>query len=504
MLAIPDLNLIVAVALFILGICLFWFTRSQTSSSQASPVEAEPLVFLFESGILHHSTQSAAAYFGLRPGEHDWSDMRDMLLARFPDFPKHPGDQDTASHALTALDDTAPQTILIRSRGDLCWVTLAPKTSLLATSESPPELSELESLRRVIGTAPNPIWQEDSENALCWHNAAYAALFKEIHQTSVDTANPLFSNIDPAKPNRVMLKRSAQRAPDWYEITAVQTEGPTVFHASCINAVVAAEEAQRNFVQTLAKTFAHLSIGLAIFDRKGQLALFNPALLDLTSLSAPFLSARPTMLSFFDALRENRRMPEPKNYPSWRLEIADLIAAATDGRYRETWTLETGQTYSVTGRQHPDGATAFLIEDISAEMTLTRNFRTELEQAQIMVDATDDAMAIFSPTGVLTLCNAAFRTVWAIDPDTVFADITLRDCARIWKESCAHGADRQVIDDELTGMTSDLPKELRLRLHNGSTLHCEMMHMPTGSLLVRFHMPDGSTKAALTRKTETV
>ena len=130
-------------------------------------------------------------------------------------------------------------------------------------------------------------------------------------------------------------------------------DGVTVFHATCINAVVAAEQAQRNFVQTLAKTFAHLSIGLAIFDRNGQLALFNPALVDLTGLPAHFLSARPTMLSFFDQLRENRRMPEPKNYLNWRQEIADVIAAATDGRYQETWSLETGQTYSVKAARIP-------------------------------------------------------------------------------------------------------------------------------------------------------
>ncbi|MDQ7070109.1 MAG: hypothetical protein Q9M48_05105 [Rhodobacterales bacterium] len=52
------------------------------------------------------------------------------------------------------------------------------------------------------------------------------------------------------------------------------------------------------------------------------------------------LSIRPNLLSFFDRLRDNRMMPEPKNYSSWREQIADLVAAATDGRYFETWTLE--------------------------------------------------------------------------------------------------------------------------------------------------------------------
>ncbi|MGB3246869.1 MAG: PAS-domain containing protein [Sulfitobacter sp.] len=458
---------------------------------------------LFDKGILHHTTESAATLLGLKPGEHDWSDMRDMVLARFPDFPKQPGHGEHANLSLTALDDSGPQSILIRQRGNLTWVTLAELPQAKGPFQTHDDTEELDTLRRVTGTTPNPIWQEDADGVVRWHNAAYAALFKRVNGTTVDPRKTLFSKGGPTQSGRVILEHPSETAPDWYEITGVPAENITVFHANPINAVVAAEVAQRNFVQTLAKTFANLSIGLAIFDRKGQLALFNPALLDLTGLPAPFLSARPAMLSFFDALRENRRMPEPKNYRSWRLEIADVIAAATDGRYQETWTLETGQTYSVKGRQHPDGATAFLIEDISAEMTLTRNFRTELEQAQIMVDAAEHAMAIFSPTGVLTLCNAAFRNFWAVDPDAVFADFTLQDCARIWKESCAHNADRNRIDDELTGLTTNATNGLRLRLHDGTTLRCDVVHIPSGSLLVRFHTPHEAKRTATVRQIET-
>ena len=123
-------------------------------------------------------------------------------------------------------------------------------------------------------------------------------------------------------------------------------------YAEDVNAVVNTEIAQRNFVKTLAKTFAQLSIGLAIFDRDRQLALFNPALIDLTALLADFLSARPNVLSFFDRLRDNQMMPEPKNYNSWRHQMADRIEAAADGRYQETRLLPSGSIYRVSGRPH--------------------------------------------------------------------------------------------------------------------------------------------------------
>ena len=100
------------------------------------------------------------------------------------------------------------------------------------------------------------------------------------------------------------------------------------------DAEVRAEHSLRQFIQTLTKTFADLPIGLAIFDRERQLALFNPALVDLTSLGAEFLSARPTLFSFLDRLREARMIPEPKNYNTWRQQMAELEQAAASGLLR--------------------------------------------------------------------------------------------------------------------------------------------------------------------------
>lgn len=181
-------------------------------------------------------------------------------------------------------------------------------------------------------------------------------------------------------------------------------------HAIDINAVISAEIAQRNFVQTLAKTFAQLSTELAIFDRNIQLALLTPP------LTIEFLSARPGLMSFFDRLRDYRVMPEPKNYHSWRQKIADVIAAATDGRYEETLSLDTGQTYRVSERPHPDGAIAFLIEDISADVSLARSFRFELAIGQSMMNTFDFALAVFSSTRVLQFCNSTYRDMWKLDP----------------------------------------------------------------------------------------
>ena len=108
-----------------------------------------------------------------------------------------------------------------------------------------------------------------------------------------------------------------------------------------------------------------------MFDAKRGLSLFNPALTDLTALPVDFLSARPTLHAFIDRLREARRMPEPRDWRSWRERITALEAASTEGTYLETWNLPAGQTWRVSGRPHPDGAIALMFEDITAEISLT-------------------------------------------------------------------------------------------------------------------------------------
>lgn len=90
--------------------------------------------------------------------------------------------------------------------------------------------------------------------------------------------------------------------------------------------------------------------------------LFNLALIDLTTLPADFLSARPNLLTVFDKLRDNQIMPEPKNYATWREKLAILVAAATEGTYTEIWNLPTGATFWISGRPHSDGALAFWLK----------------------------------------------------------------------------------------------------------------------------------------------
>ena len=211
-----------------------------------------------------------------------------------------------------------------------------------------------------------------------------------------------------------------------------------------------------------------------------------PALVDLTRLPVDFLSGRPNLLSFFDHMRENRMMPEPKSYAAWREHLAEVISAARDDRYCETWNLASGLTYKITGRPHPDRAVAFLLEDISAEISLTRRFRSELELTQSVIDCFDDAVAVFSQMGVLTFCNAAYREMWKCDPDSAFAEVTIMDATRDWQRHCDPSPIWADLRDFVMTMRDRAAWDAPLTRIDGQRMTCIVEPVTAGATMVRF------------------
>ncbi|MEE9427448.1 MAG: PAS-domain containing protein [Paracoccaceae bacterium] len=354
---------------------------------------------------------------------------------------------------------------------------------------------ELETLRKTTESAPFLVWRQNPAGRITWANNTYLELAQTEANNVINPAWPpaqlfeLPNSPQPTEPNvprRLTAHIPGEAEPNWFECFETRVDGESVFTAVSADKVVKAEIALQDFIQTLTKTFAHLKIGLAIFDKQRRLALFNPALIDLTSLPASFLTGRPTLHAVLDQLRERQMIPEPKNYKSWRKQLYELEAAASNGTYEETWSLANGQTYRVTGRPHPDGAVAFLFEDISAEISLTRRFRAELKSSQAVLDSLQDAIAVFSPNGALTLSNSSYGNLWGIDPTTILGDFGIVDATRAWAVKCAPspvwGDVREFVGT--LGERAEWTADVQLR--DGRKLICRFTPISGGATLAEF------------------
>ena len=471
-----------------LGMLVMHMSRKR----DAIPTDANngAVSFLFRDCDLEHATPEGNALLATTAAETDWHALRAALAPRFPAFPNDDVLRKITNTVISATDPRDTGVVELTREDEMVRVDIREMDS--CDSHTVHTIRILQSrnatLELAAEAAPYPIWTTDPGGQVSWHNARYTELLHTVGQE--DSVEPIFDVSGLEQTRGGSVRSSIPGGKDgndtWFDITLTKKGARTVCHAVDINAVIQAEIAQRNFVQTLAKTFAQLSIGLAIFDRNGQLALFNPAMVDLTSLPVEFLSGRPELLTFFDRLRDNRVMPEPKNYRTWRHEITDLIAAASQTSYEETWTLDSGQTYRISGRPHPDGAVAFLIDDITAEILLTRNFRAELELGQSMMDNFDDALAVFSPTSVLTFCNASFRALWQMDPEASFADITIHDCQKTWQDACAPDPAFGDIRDFVLRLGERTRWETELTHLNGDRLSVLVCPIAAGATMVRF------------------
>ncbi|MEQ6202959.1 PAS-domain containing protein [Sulfitobacter sp. HNIBRBA2951] len=453
--------------------------RPQTAARDDNSADLPFIVF--RNDVLDYASDPALARFPIAIGAHSWADMHDILFEAFPGFPaKAPVSADQNLVISCALDPRRKLTVE--------WIPNGASLSFIGLTDEPnrsEKQQELDNLRQINTHVPYPIWKTDQAGEIVWQNAAYNAIGARHPHAPM----PLFDTtpMSAAKTTiRAKVGDKDVQEVEWYEVTRTPLPEGTLYSATSLDPLIRAEDAQREFVQTLAKTFAHLSVGLAVFNRDRQLALFNPALIDLSGLSVSFLSPRPTIDSFFDAMRENRRMPEPKNYKTWRQRIADLIDDAENGRFEETWTLETGQTYSVKGRPHPDGAIAFLLEDISAEISLARNFRAELELGQNLVDTFEDALAVFSQSGMLTFSNKAFDTMWKFDAGTSFADVTIHDAIQLWKEQSEANPLWQDIHDAVMTLGERETWTMPVCIKGQTPMQCKIVPIASGATVIRF------------------
>ncbi|RQP06220.1 MAG: PAS domain-containing protein [Paracoccus sp. BP8] len=460
--------------------------------------EIEPIVFLFRHQALVDATAPARALLASLPGEGDWQRLSSWLGMRLPEFGALLPDLGGAAR-VELQERACDQPLRLRAEdlGDgLLRLTLADPAAenagILVDSLSLGAMEqELEILRSTMDHSPMLAWRQDRQGQVTWANSAYLSLAeaKAEGQTLWPLPQLIDLSVRPAQANaaagsarRVQIDQGGQSR--WYDCHLHEVADQTVAIALPADAAVRAERSLREFVQTLTKTFADLPIGLAIFDRDRNLQLFNPALIDLTGLATGFLTARPTLYAFLDRLREARMVPEPKDYRSWRNQMNTLEAAASSGHHVEMWSLPGGQTYRVTGRPHPDGAVAFLFEDITSEISLTRKFRADLSLGAEVLDALEDGVAVFAANGELLISNRRYAELWGRA-----APATLDDHVAIWTETCGSSPGLAILREALNAAHPDEPLRGAMAGPAGGLLSWGLRGLSGGRLLLSFAAP---------------
>lgn len=478
-------------------------TAPRRPAVAAVPHAADPPIFLFEDETLIDATPAGHALLRALPMPgSDWERFSHHLARHFPGLDAKMSELADLGRISLDAADGAPLRIEAEYLSGLARIVLtdlgAEGSGVIVDALSQrAQDEEIDILRQTVASDPALIWRTNGAGDIIWANRAYLdRAARHLGIEAADMAWPLPRLLDCGSDPGPRRVRMTGNAPFWYDCHTVAAGADTLHYAVQADALVRAESALREFVQTLTKTFAHLPIGLAIFDRQRQLALFNPAVGDLTTLGPDFLSARPTLFAFLDRLREARMMPEPKDYRAWRQQMADLERAASSGQYEEIWSLPGGQTYRVTGRPHPEGAVALLFEDISAEITLGRRFRSEIERSHEIFDGLDEAVCVFSPAGAVVTANVAYARLWDHDPGLTLGGMTVVEVLRHWLER----AEPNPVWSEVRDFVLDIGDRLAwsdvARLRDGRELACRIVPLSGGATMVAFSVTSRRARPA--------
>ena len=479
-------------ALLALGLMRFFPARDGGPKRDGRRGDAgiEPVGLLFQDRRLVDATNPARILLATVPGDTDWSRLMAWLAQRFDD-PRAVFDRADADGSAEATGAEGRGSARLRFRvqdlgaGRMHVEIVDPTVEHGGITVDSRSLAAMEDelgvLRESVDLAPVLIWREDAAGTVTWANAAY---LREVEAQLPDEIRWPMPQLIEVPANATGTRRSELALDDhirWFDCHIQPGDDHRTIFAVPADSAVRAERSLREFVQTLTKTFADLPIGLAIFDRDRRLQLFNPALIDLTGLSTGFLTGRPTLYGVLDALRELRMVPEPKDFPSWRNTIATLESEAASGHHVETWSLPGGQTYRVTGRPHPDGAIAFLFEDISTEMAMTRRFKAELSLGAEILDGLDSAVAIFDADGRMLSANRAFADLWGDDGAT-----TLRGHLELWRNVAADSPGFQALRRALSSDRGASPLSGAIAARENALLAWQVRLLSGGRRMVLF------------------
>lgn len=481
------------------GLLILWALPERESRMRGSIFSGQDAgaVFLFDDDTLIDATPGARALLAVRPGQGGpRATLMAYLAPHFPDLEARLSEMPVVGGISLTSHHPEPLALVAELRGGLTRIALTDPDQSGATPGHDPMAmravhQELDMLRQTLARAPVLTWREEPGGDVIWANAAYLMRAGEQPAPGQDLSWPLPRLFDRTASTQGVAGQRQRLAlaggqAAWFDLISFAEDAGRLVFALPADAAVQAEAALRDFMQTLTKTFAHLPIGLAIFDQSRQLQLFNPALLDLTGLPVDFLSMRPSLLSVLDAMRDRNMIPEPKDYRGWRRQLIELEKAAALGLYEDTWSLPGGQTYRVIGRPHPNGALALMIEDISTEMLRTRRYRADLELGQSVIDDMPEALAVFSDSGHLVMSNTAYARLWGHDPAAGLAEGTVRTLCAHWRGLSAPSPLWAEVEEYAANPGDRRAFCAEARLLDGRLIDCRFAPLAGGATLASF------------------
>jgi hypothetical protein len=127
-----------------------------------------------------------------------------------------------------------------------------------------------------------------------------------------------------------------------------------------------------------------------------------------------------------------------------------------------------------------------LFEDITAEVSLTRRFRSDIETGQAVLDTLPDAIAVFSGAGTMVVSNHAYGQLWDVGPELMLDHREGLTEISAWQDNCIASPIWTQMRDFIQRIGTRKPWSDDAMLVDGRHLRCHAIPIAGGMTMVKF------------------
>ncbi|MFC3711418.1 ATP-binding protein [Sphingoaurantiacus capsulatus] len=359
--------------------------------------------------------------------------------------------------------------------------------------------AELAAMTALVEAAPYPIWRRSPDLRLRHVNAAYVeAVQAESADMAVSEGIELVNSaLDPVarrardsgEPQRREQPAIIAEARKMLHIVDVPlSDGGVGGYAIDISDLAASREERERLDRAQRQTFDRLSAGIVRFSADHSLTFHNKAFGDLFRIEHAWLEERPEFDRVLERMREARRLPEQRDFPSWRRARRAWFTDAVEP-VEETWALPDSSVIRVIAQPHPDGGLLMVFEDRSEQLKLASSRDTLVRVQQATLDNLHEAVAVFGADGRLQLANKRFAELWSIDRALLVGKPHIDELQTATSHMVSDPARDAQVRDIIHLTTASDRREARsgrIDLRDGRILEFAAVPLPDGNVLFTY------------------
>lgn len=356
----------------------------------------------------------------------------------------------------------------------------------------------LEFFNALYEKAPFPIWQRDEKLTITHCNTTYRHII-DYHTEDSTTISELGNDTEAlakqVKKSQTLHREEQHIVVDGqrrlYAITEIPIakHGHEYYHIGFGRDITELEDARnqiKRYISAQDDLLESSGCASAIFTPDTRLKYYNNAFVALWSLDQEWLDKEPTYGEFIETLREQRKIPEQPNFPSFKQEqlswFTNLIEPHDDFIH-----LPNGTALRMIIIPHALGGLLISYEDITDKLEFERSYNTLIAVQRATLDHLHEGVCVLGQDGHLTLSNPTYAKLWNLSESYLETNPHISDIMDKTKDFYHTESNWQTFKDSMISQCFKRTSSMHhVERTDGSVIDVMNVPLPDGATLMAY------------------